>query len=95
MFILISILKGQQIRDLWVQFILVDPFLHYGTTGFDFEQFSQLIGGTFSGWSPCSDLVERLFSLADSKKDGVIDFQELFILFSGNIMYICVQSHVK
>ena len=80
---MIGELKGNETNDLWVQFMLIDPFLHYGQVGLDFEQFSEMISGTFSAWSPCPELVERLFIIADTKKDGFVDFRELFSLFSG------------
>ena len=73
---------------MWTKYLDIDSFLHYGATGLDKEQFSQFVGGTFSEWEVDCALVERLFDLSDTNKDGSVDFTELMMLLSGMQLYI-------
>jgi len=74
---------SHELVHLWRQYTQLDPFLAQSTTsGLDQEQFAQLMGGTLSEWYADSDLVARLFLLADTNRDGIVGFAELISLFS-------------
>jgi hypothetical protein len=73
---------------MWTQYIAIDSFLHYGSTGLDRDQFAQFVGGTFSEWEVDCALVDRLFALSDINKDSAVDFTELMLLLSGIFLFI-------
>ena len=52
----------KDLKNLWYQYTVIFPFLcSSGTTGLDFKQFSQFVGGTFSEWYISLTFVSLLF----------------------------------